>query len=100
MSLRSKLISQQHLRRGVTRSQKVLEQVSRVVPATKSVKLGSGRQWSIRSATIECMPESIGPWLVAPALLAHERDQLNDRGSIRRLANVNPQRARLAGEAK
>src|SRR5437764_14926763 len=88
MGLRSKLISQQHLRRGVTRSQEVLEQVSRVVPATTGVKISSSRQWPIRSATIECVTDSIEPWIVAAALLSHEFEQLIGHISINRSADL------------
>src|SRR2546427_11525989 len=92
MSLRSKLISQQHLRRGVTRSQKVFEQVPRVVPATTSVKIGSGRQWPIRGASIECVTDSIEPRIVATALLSHELEQLIGQVSIRGVANLKRKR--------
>src|SRR5436305_14581617 len=82
MSLRSELISQQHLRRGVTRAQKVFEQVPGVVPATQSVKIGSGRKWPIHSASIECMTDSIEPCILATALLSHELEQLIGQLSI------------------
>src|SRR6266852_419981 len=100
MSLSSKLISQQHLRRGVTRSQEVLEQVSRVVPATTSVKIGSGRQWPIRGAAVECVTDSIEPWIVAATLLAHELEQLIGHVSIRGVANLKRERHRLADSHK
>src|SRR5438067_13767416 len=100
MGLRSKLISKQPLRRGVTRSQEVLEQVSRVVPAATSVKISSSRQWPIRSATIECVTDSIEPWIVAAALLSHELEQLIGQFSIRGVANLKRERCRIADSHK
>src|SRR5207302_1457961 len=100
MSFCSKLIGQQHLGRGVTRSQEVFEQVSRVVPATTSVKISSGRQWPIRSPAIECMTDSVEPRIVATALLSHELEQLIGHVSIRGVANLKRERCRLADSHK
>src|SRR5438128_2252098 len=100
MSLRFKLISQQHLCRRVTRRQEVLEQVSRVVPATTRAKISSGRQWPKRSAAIECMTNSIEPWIVAAALLSHKFEQLIGQFSIREVVNLKRERCRLADSHK
>src|SRR6185503_4958165 len=62
-----KLISEQHLRCGITRGEKVFELIASVVPATGSVDVRAGR-----SAAVERVTGSIDIRVVAAALLPHE----------------------------